>query len=127
MTRRHSISEPGRSTGKKARPYRIPHWHRRHRHPDRASGKVLPRLRRRGAVGPEAERQTGIASDAAALPPVNATVADAVRIGADAVGCTLYVGMSAQEADSGQYLQVSEDAQRLGMPLIGWAAVPQLR
>ena len=36
--------------------------------------------------------KTDIPSDAAALSPVNATVADAVRLGADAVGYTLYVG-----------------------------------
>ena len=33
--------------------------------------------------------KTGIASHAAALSPVNATVADAVRLGADAVGYEL--------------------------------------
>jgi len=54
------------------------------------------------------------------LSPVNGTVADAVR-GAYAVGYALWVGTSAQEADSGQYLQVREDAQRLGMLLIVWA------
>ena len=37
------------------------------------------------------------------LSPVNATVADAVRLGADAVGYTLYVGTPAQERDFEQY------------------------
>ena len=55
------------------------------------------------------------------LSPVNATVADAVRLGADAVGYTLYVGSPAQERDFEQYRQVREDAQRLGMPLIVWS------
>jgi class I fructose-bisphosphate aldolase len=55
------------------------------------------------------------------LSPVNATVHDAVRLGADAVGYTLYVGTSAQDRDFAQYRQVREDAQRLGMPLIVWA------
>jgi class I fructose-bisphosphate aldolase len=55
------------------------------------------------------------------LSPVNATVADAVRLGADAVGYTLYVGSPAQERDFAQYLRVREDAQRLGMPLIVWS------
>ncbi len=55
------------------------------------------------------------------LSPLNGTVADAVRLGADAVGYTLYVGSPAQEHDFGQYLRVREDAQRLGMPLIVWA------
>ena len=55
------------------------------------------------------------------LSPVHATVADAVRLGADAVGYTLYVGSPAQERDFDQYRRVREDAQRLGMPLIVWS------
>jgi class I fructose-bisphosphate aldolase len=55
------------------------------------------------------------------LSPVNATVADAVRLGADAVGYTLYVGSPVQERDFQQYRKVREDAQRLGMPLIVWS------
>lgn len=65
--------------------------------------------------------KTDIPSDAEALSPLNASVADAVRLGADAVGYTLYVGTPAQEADFRQYRQVREDAQRSGMPLIVWA------
>jgi len=55
------------------------------------------------------------------LSPVNATVEDAVRLGADAVGYTLYVGSPAQEHDFSQYLRVRDDARRLGMPLIVWS------
>jgi fructose-bisphosphate aldolase, class I len=55
------------------------------------------------------------------LSPLNGTVEDAVRLGADAVGYTLYVGTPAQEHDFAQYLQVRTDARRLGMPLIVWA------
>ena len=65
--------------------------------------------------------KTDIPSDAEALSPVNATVEDAVRLGADAVGYTLYVGTPAQEADFEQYRRIRADAQRLGMPLIVWA------
>jgi fructose-bisphosphate aldolase, class I len=65
--------------------------------------------------------KTDIPSDAAALSPVNATVEEAVRLGADAVGYTLYVGTPAQEADFEQYRKVRAEAQRLGMPLIVWA------
>jgi len=65
--------------------------------------------------------KTDIPASADPLSPVNATVADAVRLGADAVGYTLYVGSPAQERDFEQYRQVREDAQRLGMPLIVWA------
>ncbi|HTY72416.1 MAG TPA: fructose-bisphosphate aldolase [Actinomycetes bacterium] len=65
--------------------------------------------------------KTDIPSDASALSPVNASVEEAVRLGADAVGYTLYVGTPAQEADFTAYRQVRHDAQRLGMPLIVWA------
>jgi class I fructose-bisphosphate aldolase len=65
--------------------------------------------------------KTDIPSDAAALSPIHATVEDAVRLGADAVGYTLYVGTPAQLTDFEQYRQVREDAHRLGMPLIVWA------
>ena len=65
--------------------------------------------------------KTDIPSSDDPLSPVNATVEDAVRLGADAVGYTLYVGSPAQERDFEQYRQVREDAQRLGMPLIVWS------
>jgi class I fructose-bisphosphate aldolase len=65
--------------------------------------------------------KTEIPSDAEALSPVHATVADAVRLGADAVGYTLYVGTPVQDRDFEQFKTVREDAHRLGMPLIVWA------
>jgi len=65
--------------------------------------------------------KTDLPPDDRALSPLNATVADAVRLGADAVGYTLYVGTPAQEQDFAQYLAVRRDAQRFGMPLIVWA------
>ncbi|GIJ71582.1 class I fructose-bisphosphate aldolase [Virgisporangium ochraceum] len=65
--------------------------------------------------------KTEIPSDDAALSPLHASVEDAVRLGADAVGYTMYVGTPAQEQDFAQYRTVREDAQRLGMPLIVWA------
>lgn len=65
--------------------------------------------------------KTDIPSDAAALSPLHASVADAVRLGAEAVGYTLYVGTPAAEADFAQFRTVREDAQRFGMPLIVWA------
>src|SRR6266516_1071656 len=65
--------------------------------------------------------KTDIPSAIDPLSPVNATVEDAVRLGADAVGYTLYVGTPAQERDFVQYLRVREDAQRFGMPLIVWS------
>lgn len=65
--------------------------------------------------------RTDIPPDFAALSPLHASVADAVRLGADAVGYTLYVGTPAQEQDFAQFRQVRVDAERLGMPLIVWA------
>ncbi len=65
--------------------------------------------------------KTDIPSGIDPLSPLTATVADAVRLGADAVGYTLYVGSPAQERDFGQFLHVRDDAQRLGMPLIVWS------
>ncbi|GAA2607707.1 class I fructose-bisphosphate aldolase [Paractinoplanes durhamensis] len=65
--------------------------------------------------------KTDIPSDVSPLSPLHASVEDAVRLGADAVGYTLYVGSPAQEADFAQYRSVRQDAQRLGMPLIVWA------
>jgi fructose-bisphosphate aldolase, class I len=65
--------------------------------------------------------KTDIPSAIDPLSPVNATVEEAVRLGADAVGYTLYVGSPAQERDFTQYLRVREDAERFGMPLIVWS------
>jgi fructose-bisphosphate aldolase, class I len=65
--------------------------------------------------------KTDIPPDDAALSPVHATVGDAVRLGADAVGYTLYVGTPAAEQDFAQYHEIRAEASRLGMPLIVWA------
>lgn len=65
--------------------------------------------------------KTDIPSDDEALSPLHAQVAEAVRLGADAVGYTLYVGSPAQERDFTQLRAVRRDAERLGMPLIVWA------
>ncbi|HET6530868.1 MAG TPA: fructose-bisphosphate aldolase [Actinoplanes sp.] len=65
--------------------------------------------------------KTDIPSDVRALSPLHASVEDAVRLGADAVGYTLYVGSPAQDADFAQYRSVRQEAQRFGMPLIVWA------
>jgi class I fructose-bisphosphate aldolase len=65
--------------------------------------------------------KTDIPSPADPVSPVNATVEEAVRLGADAVGYTLYVGTPGQERDFAQYLRVRQDAERFGMPLIVWS------
>jgi class I fructose-bisphosphate aldolase len=56
-----------------------------------------------------------------ALSTCNASVEDAVRLGADAVGYTLYVGSPRQDADLEQLRQVRQDCDRFGMPLVVWA------
>lgn len=65
--------------------------------------------------------KTTIPSDAQAFSPQTATVEDAVRLGADAVGYTLYVGSAAQDQDFVQLMEIREEAQRFGMPLIVWS------
>jgi class I fructose-bisphosphate aldolase len=56
-----------------------------------------------------------------AFSPCNASVEDAVRIGADAVGYTLYVGSPKQEEDLIQVGKVRQECDRYGMPLVIWA------
>ena len=55
------------------------------------------------------------------MSPMTASVEDAVRIGADAIGYTLYVGSPNQVADLNQFRKVKADADRYGMPIILWA------
>ena len=65
--------------------------------------------------------KTDVPPSGEALSPCNATVEDAVRLGADAVGYTLYVGSPRQEDDLVQIGEVRRDCDRFGMPLIVWA------
>ena len=65
--------------------------------------------------------KTDIPSDKAALSPQTASVEEAVRLGADAVGYTLYVGSPAQGEDFQQFRKVRLEAERYGMPVIVWA------
>ncbi len=65
--------------------------------------------------------KTDIPSSDEALSTTNASVEDAVRLGADAVGYTLYVGSPRQDEDLHQLKGVREDCDRYGMPLVIWA------
>ena len=56
-----------------------------------------------------------------AFSTTNSSVEDAVRVGADAVGYTLYVGSPRQDQDLLQLRQVRQDCDRFGMPLVIWA------
>ena len=64
--------------------------------------------------------KTNIPSDAQPFSPLDATVEDAVRLGADAIGYTLYVGSPRQDEDFLQFNHVREDCEKYGMPLIIW-------
>lgn len=65
--------------------------------------------------------KTELPPDDEALSPLHADVAEAVRLGADAVGYTMYVGSPSQTADFEQYRTVRADAEKYGIPLIVWA------
>jgi|SRR5579871_1675744 len=65
--------------------------------------------------------KTSIPPDTEAFSALTGTVEDAVRLGADAVGYTIYVGSPAQDRDFDQFLEVRQEAQDLGMPVIVWA------
>ena len=65
--------------------------------------------------------KTDIPSSDEALSTTNASVEDAVRLGADAVGYTLYVGSPRQDQDLRQLQTVREECDRYGMPLVIWA------
>lgn len=65
--------------------------------------------------------KTNIPSDEESFSPLTGTVEDAVRLGAEAVGYTLYVGSPSQDRDIRQFMEVRRDAERFGMPVIMWA------
>ena len=65
--------------------------------------------------------KTNLPPDDDAFSPMTSSVEDAVRLGADAVGYTLYVGSPAQDLDIAQCNDVRRECDRLGMPLVVWA------
>lgn len=65
--------------------------------------------------------KTEIPPDEAPLSPVTASVEDAVRLGAEAVGYTLYIGSTRQDEDFAQFRRIREKADRYGMPVVVWA------
>ena len=64
--------------------------------------------------------KTNVPSDDDALSTLTGTVEDAVALGADAVGYTLYVGSPRQDEDILQMHMVREDCDKYNMPLIVW-------
>jgi class I fructose-bisphosphate aldolase len=65
--------------------------------------------------------KTEIPPDHRPLSPLVASVEDAVRLGADAVGYTLYVGSPEQDRDFRQFETVRRDAERYGLPVVVWS------
>src|SRR3989338_218508 len=65
--------------------------------------------------------KTEVPPDDEAFSPCNASVEDALRLGADAVGYTSYIGSPRQDEDFIQFGKVRRDAERVGMPVIMWA------
>jgi class I fructose-bisphosphate aldolase len=65
--------------------------------------------------------KTNVPKDDYAFSPQTASVEDAVRLGADAVGYTLYVGSPAQGEDMTQFYRIREECEIFGMPLIMWS------
>ena len=53
--------------------------------------------------------------------PLTGAVEDAVELGADAVGYTLYTGSPDQDRDILQLKDVRRESERLGMPLVVWS------
>ena len=65
--------------------------------------------------------KTNIPDDAEAVSPAFASVEDAVRLGADAVGYTVYVGSPRQDLEIRELGRVRQECERFGMPLVVWA------
>ncbi len=65
--------------------------------------------------------KTNIPSDDEAVSPLTGSVEDAVRLGADAIGYTMYVGTPRQDFELLQFQRVRQEAERFGMPIVMWA------
>jgi class I fructose-bisphosphate aldolase len=65
--------------------------------------------------------KTNVPPDDEAFSSLTSSVEDAVRLGADGVGYTLFVGSPSQDVDIAQCNDVRRECERYGMPLIIWA------
>jgi len=65
--------------------------------------------------------KTSIPSEKQALSVHTSWVEDAVKLGAVAIGYTMYYGSPRQDADLPQLAAVRKECERYGMPLIVWA------
>ena len=65
--------------------------------------------------------KTEIPPDDEAFSPCHASVEDAVRLGAEAVGYTCYIGSPRQDEDFIQFGRIRREAEQAGLPVIMWA------
>jgi class I fructose-bisphosphate aldolase len=65
--------------------------------------------------------KTEIPPDEEPLSPITATIDEALRLSAIAVGYTLYVGSPRQDEDIEQFTYVREEAHSAGLPVIVWS------
>jgi len=65
--------------------------------------------------------KTSIPPDDQAFSPLDASVEEAVRLGADAIGYTFFVGSPRESEDIAQFTFVRQEAKRFGIPVIMWA------
>jgi len=65
--------------------------------------------------------KTAILPEETPFSPLDACVEEAVALGADAVGYTLYVGSPMEADDIAQFTQVRQEAKQFGIPIIMWA------
>lgn len=89
------------------------HWGLARMYMEKYAGKVPLILKING--------KTNIPPDEDAFSALTGTVEDAVTLGADAVGYTLFVGSPRQDDDMAQLMRVREACEKWAMPLIVWA------
>lgn len=65
--------------------------------------------------------KTSIAPDDLPFSPLDASVEDALRLGADAIGYTLYVASPKEAEDIAQFTKLRQECRKYGIPLIMWA------
>jgi class I fructose-bisphosphate aldolase len=65
--------------------------------------------------------KTNVPPDDESFSPLTSSVEDAVRLGASAVGYTVYVGSPAQDRDLRQANDVRRECEKYGLPLIVWS------
>jgi class I fructose-bisphosphate aldolase len=89
------------------------HWGLARNYMRKYAGKVPLILKLNG--------RTNIPSEDEAFSTQTGSVLDAVTLGADAIGYTIYVGSPRQDKDIRQFAQIREDCEKYAMPVIVWA------